>query len=120
MFIDSGEFYRHIRRVRRVYGERRKVLIDCIQSELGHLVTFINHQAGMIIVARLPPGCDDHSIAERANHRGATAEPLSAHYENPQNHSGLLLGFCAFTDEEIRTTVSILREEIERAIFAQN
>ena len=42
-------------------------LIDCIQRELGHLVRFIDHQAGMIVVVKLPPGSDDRTIAENAN-----------------------------------------------------
>ena len=115
-FIDSGEFYRHIRRVRRVYGERRKILIECLQKKLGHLVTFHNHQAGMIVVANLPPHCDDRLIVERVNSRGATAEALSDHYSGRHKRRGLLLGFCAFTEEEIYANAVILREEIEKEI----
>ena len=40
VFMDNGMFYRHIRRVRRVYAERRKTLIDCLDAQLGHILSY--------------------------------------------------------------------------------
>ena len=92
------------------------MLLACLQDSLGDLVSYSNHHAGMIVVARLPEGCDDRAFTYRANQRGASAEALSEHYSAQSAQSGLLLGFCGFTEDEIRSTAAILREEIEREL----
>ncbi len=114
-FMDSGDFYRHIRRVRRVYAERRRVLLDLLDTELGHLVSFSDHQAGMQIALRLPSDCDDQALAQAAALDGVGVVALSTHYAQAQTESGLLLGFCAFTAEEIKRNVEIIRERIEHS-----
>jgi len=111
-FIDSGEFYRHIRRVRRVYGERRKFLLNLLQEKLGDVVSVEDHAAGMLLLARLPVKYNDQTIAEAANRKGVLTAALSVHYAKGDIQKGLLLGFCSFTETEIEANISILEKII--------
>jgi len=112
-FMDSGEFYRHIRRVRRVYGERRKFLLNLLQEKLGDVVTFEDHAAGMQLLARLPAGYDDQAIVEAATREGVITTALSDHYAQGKVQNGLLLGFCGFSEDEIEANISTIEKIIK-------
>ncbi len=111
-FIDSGDFYRHIRRVRRIYADRRKILLDQLQKQLSPYISLQDHQAGMQVTVKLAPGFDDQEIAAQARARGIVVSPLSSHYGDGESQSGLLLGFCPYTEEEIIANITSLAEII--------
>lgn len=115
-FLNNGEFYRHLRRCRRIYGERRKYLLNLLHQKLGDIISFDDHAAGMQLLARLPEGYDDKVISEAASTEGVIAPALSSHYAEGDKQSGLLLGFCGFTESEIDSNISII-ERIIRDIY---
>ena len=55
-FIREGHFARHIRRMRMLYLERRTALVEAIQNQMGDKLEVIGAEAGMHLVALLPPG----------------------------------------------------------------
>jgi GntR family transcriptional regulator/MocR family aminotransferase len=109
-FIDGGEFYRHIRRVRRIYADRRRLLLELVKQRLARYASFEDHQAGMQVALRLAPGLDDHAIALQAQAVGVQVAPLSAYYGGGSAQQGLLLGFCPFDEAEIRSNIEQLAE----------
>ena len=111
-FMTSGAFYRHIRKVRRIYAERRAVLVDLIKAHLGDLVSFEDHRAGMHLTVILPGGSDDRAIAAKAATKGVNCSALSTYYASPESTPGLLLGFCAFTESEMVEAIDGLRDVI--------
>ena len=115
-FIDSGELYRHIRRTRRSYAERRRLLLELLRSELSEVGRFDDHQAGMQIAFRLNPDFDDQAISAAAKRAGAQVTPLSAYYGGGGAEQGLLLGFCPFEAPEIRHNV----EQLAQLLRAQS
>ncbi len=114
-FIDDGDYYRHIRRVRRIYADRRRTLLEQLQQKLPAYLSFKDHQADMQVTARLKPGYDDREIAAAAQATGLLLSPLSAHYGDGPPSSGMLLGFCAYSEEEIIANVDKLA-----AVFKSN
>ena len=115
-FIDNGDLYRHIRRVRRVYADRRRLLLELVEQKLSAHASFQDHQAGMQVTIKLRPGLDDRVIAAQAQHRGLQLSPLSAHYGDGVAQSGLLLGFCPYDHEEIHANVETLADIIETEV----
>ena len=113
-FIESGEFYRHIRRVRRTYHERRRLLIDLLQQKLAPYLEFDDHQAGMLLTARFRKNMDDREIARLCRDGGVNFPALSEYYSQPPAQRGLLLGFCPFDDSEIRNNIEILHGVLKR------
>ncbi|MCP4470973.1 MAG: PLP-dependent aminotransferase family protein [Gammaproteobacteria bacterium] len=112
-FIDNGDFYRHIRRVRRIYADRRRLLLELLQQKLSRHVRFQDHQAGMQVCVRLAPGLDDQAIAAQALEQGLQISPLSSHYVGSNVQQGLLLGFCPFDESEICANIDVLSDIIE-------
>jgi GntR family transcriptional regulator/MocR family aminotransferase len=112
-FIDNGELYRHIRWVRRIYADRRKLLLELVEKELSRYATFRDHQAGMQVAIEFTCGLDDQAIALAAQAQGVQVSPLSSHYGGGGAKAGLLLGFCPFDEAEIRTNIKVLTSIIE-------
>ncbi len=111
-FMEEGEFYRHLRRMRRIYAERRRVMLDVLRRDFSHLGTFQDHQAGMQVVLSLPPDYDDGALARRAGDQGLGLQALSAYYAAGRPEKGVILGFCGFDETEIRTGLDLLRRLI--------
>lgn len=109
-FIDTGEFYRHLRRVRRIYGERRKYLLDRLQRDFAEFGWFEDHQAGMQVAFHLNAGLVDTEICTRAVKAGLAVEALSEFSIGETGHNGLLLGFCAYSVEELEPALDTLLE----------
>ncbi|MGA3211952.1 MAG: PLP-dependent aminotransferase family protein, partial [Terriglobales bacterium] len=92
-FIREGHFARHIRRMRMLYSERRGALVRAIQTQMGEMLEVIGAEAGMHLVALLPPGINDVEVARKAAQKGICAMPLSVCYAKPSKRGGLILGY---------------------------
>ena len=105
-FMSSGLFAAHIRRMRRLYSERQKVLQAELDAHFGDLFDAPRQSAGMHIPAffsnDLRNRMSDVEAARRLREAGLVAEPLSTHYQAAPPRQGLLLGFAAFEPDEIR------------------
>ncbi len=107
-FIAEGHFARHIRRMRVLYGERRRVLVDSIATELGSTVEVLGDEAGMHLVVTLPNQSCDTEIAERAARQNLRIWPLSTSYLG-EACPGFILGFGSAAAEEIPAAVRKIR-----------
>lgn len=115
-FMDSGALYRHIRRCRRMYGERRKLLLSGIEKLLGDIVSVNDQAAGMQLLAYLTDKYDDQKIVDAARDRGVIIGSLSSHYAEGKARKGLMLGFCGFNEEEIESNLSIINQIIRSMV----
>lgn len=120
-FITGGEFYRHLRRVRRIYDERRRYLLDRLARDFDAFGHCVDHQAGMQLVFHLTGGHADHEICARAAEMGLTAEPLSGFVQDPSNdartYNGLLLGFCGYDTVELDQALILLRDIFRQSLM---
>jgi GntR family transcriptional regulator/MocR family aminotransferase len=104
-FIRGGHFARHIRKMRMLYMERRAALVEAIQNQMGDKLEIIGSEAGMHLVALLPPGINDVTVARKAAKITISAMPLSSCYLNRPVRSGLILGYGGTDPQQIRDSV---------------
>lgn len=90
-FLRDGHYLRHLRRMKRVYAERRQALLRCLREEAADALE-VQATAGMAVVARLCPDAPDVAIASRALPFGLAPAPLSPWYVRAPQARGLLLG----------------------------
>ena len=109
-FMETGEFYRHLRRMRRIYGERRKFLLNRLISDFAEFGFVYDHQAGMQIVLHLNDEFDDMIISRRALKKGISVRPLSDFSINKPEYNGLILGFCAQSEAEMELALKLLKK----------
>jgi GntR family transcriptional regulator / MocR family aminotransferase len=111
-FMREGHFTRHLRRMRSLYQARRDVLVHALETRAGDVLTAGNTDAGLHLVAFLPPGVDDLEVVRRAALRGLFPSALSRRYATSAARSGLLLGFGASTEDVLTDAVDDLADVI--------
>jgi GntR family transcriptional regulator/MocR family aminotransferase len=114
-FIREGHFARHIRRMRMLYMERRKILVKAIRVQMEDALDIIGAEAGMHLVALLPPGTDDVVVSRKAAQSGISAMPLSICYSKPPTRGGLILGYGGADAHQIRHGICKLRMTVQSA-----
>jgi GntR family transcriptional regulator/MocR family aminotransferase len=95
-FLAEGHFARHVRRMRRLYGERQDALIHAIRDRLAGRLEAEPSAAGMHLVAWLAEGMGDEEASARAARAGVEASPLSRYATRRPPRGGLLLGWAGF------------------------
>ena len=115
-FISEGHFTRHIRRMRKLYAERQATLVEAADRDLPGLLDIRPAEAGLHLVGRLPEGADDLEASRYAKAEGVEAPALSLYGVGPQTRRGLLLGYAAVTEPDIRTGVCRLAKALRRAL----
>lgn len=108
-WMDSGGFERHLRRMRRVYQERRDTLVSTLQDE---------QERGLPLEWSVPDGgmalwlncnVDSDAVARKAAEKAVYVAPESMYYCGPRRgNTHLRLGFANQTPEEIRTGAALL------------
>ena len=112
-FISEGHFSRHIRRMRRLYESRQEILVSEIKKHLAGKLEVKNLVAGMHIVGWLPDGITDKSVAERAAEVGIKLGTISSHLLTEEKRDGLILGYTAINEKQIKKGVRQLGEILE-------
>lgn len=111
-FIDEGHMSRHLKRMRRIYAERRRLFYDLFGSELADHMTLSPAEAGIQVVAHLHEGCDDRAVVQVADKLGVNASPLSKYYWSSLGN-GLVLGYAACNKAQTEAGIRRLRQAIE-------
>jgi len=111
-FISAGHFTRHIRRMRKLYGERRDVLINAFSAHDSNRIHMGLSDCGMYVCAFLGNRISDEVVYLEAAKRGIEALPLSRFYYGETKRNGLVLGFAACIPDDIEWGVSQLVEII--------
>ncbi len=109
-FIREGHFARHVRRMRKVYEERRRVLIEQIERQLGPSYEIMGTAAGMHLTLLLADNVRDRQIAERAVKQRLWLSALSLSYIGRSPRQGLVLGFGNSPVAQIPKAVLLLKE----------
>lgn len=91
-FLQGGYFWRHLKKMRQCYAERR-IWLETALHEQGFLVK--KQQGGIQMVIDI--GSDDRALVARANKAGLAIEALSHWRLQHPGPGGLLLGFTNIT-----------------------
>lgn len=112
-FIDGGYLAMHIRKMSRIYRNRRDHLVQSLISNVGGALTVSPPAGGMQLVARLPSGYDDCDVASVLAKAGVTSRPLSKHFSGEIGGHGLFLGFSAWNEGEIDAGVGVIKSVLK-------
>jgi len=109
-FIAEGHFERHLRHLRRLYGQRRATLGAALTARLGERVHFSPLAAGLHVMIFPEASVDEARLVREAAARGVRVHPGAPyHLERPAPPS-ILLGFSGLTETEIVEGVRRLAE----------
>jgi GntR family transcriptional regulator / MocR family aminotransferase len=111
-FMVQGHFARHIRRMRRLYAERRAALVKALAARFGDAWEIGLQESGMHLLARLPQGSDDVVLVERAAAAGLGPVALSPWAVRAPCAPGLLLSFANIPAERAADEVDRLAKAL--------
>jgi GntR family transcriptional regulator/MocR family aminotransferase len=109
-FIVEGHFARHIRRMRARYAEKRGYLLRQLDVQLPGQLHIDCAEAGLHVLAQLWDGIDDRVVSQRAAKSGVEAQALSTYCMLPRSRGGLVLGYGALNERQIREGVRKLAD----------
>ena len=93
-FVGSGQFSRHLGRMRRLYRERQGALREALMRHMPAAFSIHGGMGGMHLLLRLPDDVADHTLAERAQAQGMGLSALSGWVMKPGAwRNGLVLGY---------------------------
>src|SRR6266576_1149286 len=112
-FIREGHFARHIRRMRPVYAESRRVLVGELECELGDQLEIVGDEAGMHLATFLASNRNDREIAAKAAQQSLCLSALSSLYLGSASRRGFVLGFGNTKANDMAQAVRHLKRLIE-------
>jgi GntR family transcriptional regulator / MocR family aminotransferase len=111
-FITSGQFERYLRRAGARNAARRRALIEALRQHFGNRVEIAGENTGVHLVVWLhdvrPRDLD--ALIARADRAGVGIYSVAPSYAEPPPRPGLLFGYAALTEAEIRAGIRRLAE----------
>ncbi|MGQ8776243.1 MocR-like pyridoxine biosynthesis transcription factor PdxR [Serratia sp. NA_112.1] len=110
-FIEQGHFYRHLKRMRPIYRQRRAWLAQALEQQLSDYLTVASQDGGIQLLARFKQDGEDRRLAQDAWQCGLSVQALSDWRITEPAGIGLLMGFANFTQQaETERAVARLAE----------
>jgi GntR family transcriptional regulator/MocR family aminotransferase len=107
-FIRTGEYDRHLRKMRGLYRDRREAMLAVLKVELPE-VEVGGISAGLHATVRFPRRLDEAAIIESADKRGMGLSFLRRHYLGAApDESTLLLSYAGMPESALRTALRTL------------
>jgi GntR family transcriptional regulator/MocR family aminotransferase len=115
-FMREGHLLRHLRRMRKVYAERRAALIDAIATLMPDDLTVSSAATGLHLVAffteRMRARLSDTQAAKLLLKTGIHVQPLSQNYLGEPTRQGLVFGYGRLQTEDAHRLISKMAESL--------
>ncbi|RWB19037.1 MAG: PLP-dependent aminotransferase family protein [Mesorhizobium sp.] len=115
-FITEGHMNRHLKRMRRIYAQRRQLFREIVTERLRDEITLSPAEAGIQVVGYLREGIDDIEVSQAAAKRAINVSPLSKYFQNTAATQGLVLGYAACDAAQTRDGVERLAAAIRETL----
>ena len=106
-FLESGEFEKHLNRMRKIYSKKRQLIVDLLKDCPDIKVT--GADAGLHVVLQYPKCFTENEIVAEARKQKIVVYGLES-YGKKQEYPSILLGFATLTNKEITEGISLLKE----------
>jgi len=112
--IESGSYDRHLRRMRRLYQERRSALVAALRAARTPGEPAPSMDAGLHVLWQLPPGTDEAAVLAGARDRGLAVIGLAQCRVAP-GPPGLVLGYGNVPPHRAPSVASAIAAAIDDA-----
>lgn len=103
-FMESGQYYTHLRKTRSIYDSRGKALASELNRQLGNRIQIVVPFGGVQLVVKFALDRDDISIAQTLQKAGVGVSALSLTYLG-DGAPGLIIGYSQADEGQISTGV---------------
>lgn len=109
--LSARKLDRHIRRMRKIYGERRRILLKTLEEAFGNIWRVWGDSAGLHLAVEFPGKCFDDTFLQDCVRNGIGLTTVESHCIQKGRHlDKLLLGYGHLEPEEIRKGILFLSD----------
>jgi GntR family transcriptional regulator / MocR family aminotransferase len=112
-FIADGHLSRHVLRMRAIYKQRRNLILELLDAELGSLLEPIPSLYGMHVAVTARTSVNLETAVEDLLRQNVRIHTFSRYFFGPQTRRGLILGFGSADPSQIRGGFSSLRKALQ-------
>ncbi len=113
-FIKSGDLDRHIRKVMKIYKQRRDLFCKLLQEELGEFFQFEIPKGGMAVWILLNKKYKWKQVAEIAINYQLQIGDFERYDLGKTNHNAMRVGFASYNNEEIYDLINKLKKTMKQ------
>jgi DNA-binding transcriptional MocR family regulator len=117
-FTRRGGLERHVKKMRRVYGQRCEALFSALEKHMPQGVEWTRPDGGMCVWVTLPAGYDASELLIHAREKGVLFAPGRYFFVQAPRPNVFRLGFAGVEEKKITRGVeilgSVLREEMRK------
>lgn len=115
VFISEGHLARHIRKMRKIYRERRDALVAAITCHCGDILEPIAADSGLHLTALLSESVNVNEITLRAAEVGIELQSLNRYLIEGTWSNGFVFGFGMIETKNIDGAIRSLAKVLDRA-----
>lgn len=113
-YLHSRKLDRHVQHMRRLYGQRRQILLQTLSELFGAAWRPWGDAAGLHLALEFPGRRFDHTFAQHCRKQGIHVTPVDYHSIIKDIHlEKLVLGYGHLTSDEIKQGLFLLKDQIE-------
>lgn len=105
-FIRLGHLERHVRRMRNLYEQKRKLVIESLKLHFEGRAVVLGDAAGINVVVRIPSELDDEEIVARAKAQGIGISSTAHCYLGEAPRGEFQINYAHLTEEAIDGCIS--------------
>jgi len=113
-FISHGHLGRHVRKMRKLYQQRRDLLLTALRNDFAAWLEPIPSFYGMHVAATVRAAIDLDAVADALSRHDIKIHTLDRYYLGERTRNGLIFGYGAAGPAEIRSGLSALSRALPR------
>jgi len=122
LFMKTGDWERHIRKMRTLYKKKHDALLRLLQEEMGEAIRITGQDAGISVTVEVRSRCDAQTLTELAAAAGIRVYPTDHKWLGPrdQDYPSFQFGFGGQSVEEMEAGIRLLGEAWRPALLSMD
>ncbi len=113
-FIQTGDLDRHIRKVLKIYKQRRDLICSLLKRELSTYFSFVVPKGGMALWVTLDKKFTWSAVAKTARSFQLEIGHWQRYDRAKSGHNAIRIGFARYSDSEIMSLVDKLKKTMQQ------
>jgi GntR family transcriptional regulator/MocR family aminotransferase len=111
-FIKDGHLGRHVRRMRRIYRQRRDHLLERLRGNLASRLRPVESSYGLHLTATTADDVDTEAVSAALAERGILCHALTRYFMAAPTVTGFVISYASADCEALDSALVALREEL--------
>jgi len=118
-FIENGNLQRHVKRMKRIYKERRDTLLELLPQYFTDRFEVYGASAGMHVVLEIKEHDFTPDVIKKIGELGVYVVPVENHSIQKGNHlNQVILGYAQLSRQEMEAGLSIIKDVLTNSAFS--